>query len=185
MKKLLPILIILILAFDSKSQTAIYRGNVEIGYQIGTGSGMKIDQLMVSTTHGAVFGNGRWFAGAGIGFGCSTNYTPRLYTFPVYGAFRYMVTSVRLRPYIEMKLGYSVCGISGSIYGSGSYKGGVCTSPSVGITVPLNSALALDFGVGYAYQRVSYESPFTGSGYPIVKSHFNGGGWFLKAALAF
>lgn len=167
--------------FASFAQSPRYAGRVEAGI-ITSLSDYGMNQLTISTTHGVAFADGKLFTGAGVGFGFSVDEDIRQGFFPLYGDLRYTFTSLKLRPFVDVKAGYALHSFLEDVFSNASYHGGFYTSSTVGISFPLNVKNAVNVGVGYTYQCVRSESDF-----PAIseRHYYNTGGLTVGIGIQF
>ena len=188
MKRIILAMAVMLVSVAASAQR--YSGRIETGYQFATGHDA-FDQYILNTTHGVSFAGDRLFAGVGIGVGFSQRYRYEHRTLPVYADFRYTLNRFFVKPYADIRIGY--CHIwETEVWlggGSGTTKGGVYVSPSIGIAIPLISRFSLLVGAGYAYSgRTVERTPPVGVPYPTYnysKNTYDIGGWFVTAGIQF
>jgi len=111
-----------------------YEGGVDVGYSIGVGDGDGTGRGSFSTTHGCrVIPN----LYAGVGVGLDYYFEPEVFGIPIFADFRGYLTRQNLNPFLNFRIGYSVCDVEGLYF-----------SPSVGINYK-----KLDASFGYTYQK--------------------------------
>ncbi|MCM1483588.1 MAG: hypothetical protein NC043_04570 [Muribaculaceae bacterium] len=172
-------------AIAVNAQTNVhYEGRVEGGYQLGTADRHKMDEWVISTTHGVSLFADRLFLGGGIGFGLTTNQDRfTFHTIPIYADIRYTLSSLKVRPYVDVKIGGAIFddgGLDGGGY-DGDFK--FYIAPTAGISIPLSRLFSLNAAVGYTYQNAYYHYGITGFPMPPPE-HFNAGGVTFSAGIA-
>lgn len=182
MKRFISAAAAMCMALVCMAQGTHYMGRVEAGLSAET-SHKGMNQVMVSTVHGVSFAEDRLFAGAGAGIGMSINEHLRKGTFPIFGDLRYSFTTLKLRPYVDLKAGYGFYGYLQSVDGDATDEGGLYVSPAFGISLPLNEKKALNIGIGYTYQRVGWKDDIPGQ--PHYLHTYNAGGVTFSIGLQF
>lgn len=97
------------IAFDMGGRQAGYRGFVDLGYSIGTGT-FGEDRIEVATSHGYQF-NPYVFAGAGVGF--NYFFDSEVIGIPIYAHVRSEFLNNSITPFADFKIGYSVVDAEG------------------------------------------------------------------------
>ncbi len=185
MKKSFILIILLFITSVSFAQIN-YRGSVNTGYTFGVGE-YGFNQWNINTIHGVEVLHSSLFLGGGIGVGISTE-SDRLktYSIPVFADVRYTVSSLKFKPYLDMKIGYSEL-IDEEHDGGGYNSGGLYLSPSIGVSLPLAGKTFIHIGLGYTYNKAIYEFsyiPGTGKNGSENKT-FNAGGLTLSVGVSF
>lgn len=125
-----------------------YRGFVEVGYTLsrpGTS-----DRVEVLTTHGMQVVPHWFYFGMGTGLQVFTNVEDTAVGIPLFVDFRTEFLSGN-SPFIDLKIGYT--GMTGT-YNS-FREGGFYFTPSAGMRFALNGRRALNFSIGYTYQKAT------------------------------
>lgn len=185
MRKSLFLLIILCITSVSSAQSN-YRGFINSGYSFGVGE-YGFDQWNINTVHGVEFLHNSLFIGGGVGFGVSTeNHRLKTYSIPVFADVRYTVGNLKVKPYIDMKAGYSEL-IDEEHDGGGYNSGGFYFSSSIGVSLPVVRKTSVHIGLGYTYNRAIYEfSYIPGDGKTGSENKtFNAGGITLSVGVSF
>ena len=185
MRRIILVMAVMLVALAASAQR--YSGRLETGYQFATGRDA-FDQYILNTTHGVNFLDDRLFAGVGIGIGFSRHYRYDMCTLPVYADFRYSFNRFGVKPFFDVRIGYSHIWETEGVMGGEKEKGGIYVAPSIGIAIPVIRRFSLLVSAGYAYSRRSVESsPSIGVPYPIPYSKRTSdiGGWFVTAGIQF
>lgn len=185
MKKISISIIVSLITSISVAQSS-YRGFVNTAYSFGSGE-YGFNQWHINTVHGVVLFHNRLFIGGGIGLGISTE-SDRLktYSLPVFADVRYTLSNLKVKPYIDMKIGYSEL-FDEEHDGGGDNSGGLYIFPSAGVSLPVARKTSIHVGVGYTYNRAKYEFsyiPGTGS-LGRDSKRFNAGGLTLSVGFSF
>lgn len=124
-----------------------YKGFADVELSGAFVNGQSAVNFAIETSHGYQF-NPYIFLGGGIGVGAamSTGNTTELVV-PIYGQTRINLTPTRISPYIDFKGGYDV----------GDERGGII-SPSLGVSMPVASHFAVDFGISYGCKFLNLNS---------------------------
>lgn len=172
----LSVILILLVLCGLRAERPVYRGFVDTGYNFGGPTGA-VAHWTLNTTHGVEFIPGRLFVGGGVGVGISTeNDRANCYSLPLYAAARYTFGGHRVEPYIDMKAGYAF--LWDRERETGKNIGGFYFAPSAGISLPLTTATAVFFGLGYELHNARYT-------YRGDTNSFNAGGFSLIAGVKF
>ena len=185
MKKLFILILVSFITTISVAQSR-YRGFVNTGYSFGSGE-YGFSQWHINTVHGVDLFHNNLFIGGGIGLGISTESDIlKTYSLPVFADVRYTLCNLKVRPYIDMKIGYSE--LFEEKHDGGGYKsGGFYISPSAGISLPVTKNTSTHVGIGYTYNQAKYEFsyiPETGS-MGRNNKRFNAGGLTLSVGVSF
>lgn len=106
MKKLFILILVSFITTISVAQSR-YRGFVNTGYSFGSGE-YGFSQWHINTVHGVDLFHNNLFIGGGIGLGISTESDIlKTYSLPVFADVRYTLCNLKVKPYIDMKIGYS------------------------------------------------------------------------------
>lgn len=150
-----------------------YRGFVDFGYTIGTGD-HGTDNLQLTTSHGYQF-NPYLF----LGFGTGVHYYLEgadAAIIPVFTDIRGNFMTGTIVPFIGFKFGYS-------INTKDDFKGlGIHFSPTAGVKLMVTPTTALNFTLGYSYQKANI---FYYSGGYYYKTKGDIGGFSLKIGVEF
>ena len=151
-----------------------YTGRVEAGITAGLGSHDE-NRWQVTTTHGVTFGQERFFAGAGFGYGRSMNYGRQ--NVPLFVDVRYSLPAVRFQPYVGLQTGISI----ETRYTDGNEDlGDKFIVPKIGLRIPLNGRLKANVSVGYEFMGGDF---YRGShAHPI---HVGRNGLMISAGVEF
>ena len=149
--------------FSGKGLTAGYKGYVDFGYAIGTGTFGR-DRLTVSFVNGVQF-NPYLF----LGLGTALNFYPRgeEIGIPIFANVRGHFIKGNVAPFLDLRVGYSPLVDARGFY----------LSPSFGCRFGLSERVGLNVSVGYEVQDGGY-------GLPQVDSR-GLGGVSLKVAVDF
>ncbi|MCM1483587.1 MAG: hypothetical protein NC043_04565 [Muribaculaceae bacterium] len=185
MRNLIIACICALAAIAANAQSPVhYEGRIETGYQLGTADRHKMDEWIISTTHGVSLFADRLFLGGGIGFGITTNQGNFTYhNIPIYADIRYTLSSLKVQPYVDVKIGTAKLNDGGLIGGGydGDFK--FYIAPTAGIIIPLNRLFSPNAAVGYTYQNAYYR--YGATGFPMPSpDHFNAGGVTFSAGIA-
>ena len=180
MKKVLLILGFMLCWVCGSAQAPAYKGNIETGYSFGVGD-HSVAQWLLQTVHGVDFIPDRLFVGGGIGLGISVESDVEAYTFPIFVDARYKFGQKRVRPYADMRAGYSFVW---NDHHPGGNEGGFYFAPSVGVAFKVSSALECNVGLGYTVQRAHYEFR-SDPHYNPTRINYNAGGLNLTVGLSF
>jgi hypothetical protein len=153
------------------SDVAGYRGFVDFGYTIGTGTYYNAERLELSTSYGYQF-NPYLFVGGGVGLNYYTN--AELASFPIFADVRANFTQHTFVPFATLKIGYAV---GGDIYG-------FYLAPAVGVKYKLSEKKALNLTLGYTYQGFQDEW-YDYRGKSVGSSTENLGGVSIKIGFEF
>ena len=160
MKKLFLLVMLICLAcMVSNAQNAsgnCYRGFIDIGYDVGNGD-YDFGRFEVNTTHGYQV-NPYIFLGAGTGLHFMSSYKTgdmeipldvrdSKVDIPVFANFRSNFTKGKLSPFFDIKGGTFV-----------TNNGGLYVVASVGVRYALNSKQGLSLSVGYAAEKLEFET---------------------------
>lgn len=185
MKKLFILILVSFITTISVAQSR-YRGFVNTGYSFGSGE-YGFSQWHINTVHGVDLFHNNLFIGGGIGLGISTESDIlRTYSLPVFADVRYTLCNLKVRPYIDMKIGYSEL-FDEEHDGGGDNSGSLYISPSVGVSLPVTKKTSIHVGIGYTYNQAKYEFsyiPGTGS-MGRNNTRFNAGGLTLSVGVSF
>ena len=121
-----------------------YRGFIEWDYTLGVGEyPNNLERINFYTSHGCQIAP-QFFIGAGASF--SYYYDIDKFGIPLYVHMRRDLLNSDITPFIDMKVGYSVCDING-----------VYLNPSIGCRFALNESLGLNVGIGYTFNKCRFE----------------------------
>ncbi len=115
-------------------RTPKYQGSADIAYSVGVGD-WRSDRIELSTSHGCLINPYFYF---GAGFGVHFHYNADIVTVPIFADFRGNLMKGRIKPFVNLRIGYSVGDI-----------GGLYLSPMVGVSIG-----RLDIGLGYSLQKM-------------------------------
>ena len=169
MKKLLLFLIVsCALPMCAQSIEKGYRGSVEAGYAVNTGSTFGINWTEINTIHGYQ-ATPNLFVGAGVGF----HFMPELkkaeidgrphwkreskMEIPVFADFKWIILKKKFTPFIDLRLGHNVSN------GSGMY-----TSVGAGCHFALNNNQAIYALASYTTHKLKFEES-----YMITKTNYS------------
>ena len=143
--------------------TNCYRGNVEAGYSVGIGD-YDFGRFEINTTHGYQF-NPYFFLGAGTGIHFMSSYKTAgmdvalderesKVDIPVFANLRCNILNKKFSPFVDLKGGTFV-----------TNNGGLYLVASVGCRYSINEKYALNLSVGYAKEKLEFETfkDFVGS----------------------
>lgn len=133
-----------------------YRGFVDAGYSAGIGD-YKLGRFEINTSHGYQF-NPYFFLGVGMGFHFMSAYETNgmeivldkrdnKVDVPIFANVRCNFSKKRISPFVDLK--------SGAFVTNG---GGLYVNASVGCRISLNKKQALSFAVGYASEKLEFET---------------------------
>ncbi len=155
MKKLiLTVVAALATVFGMSAREAGYRGFVDVGYAFSTSKLEVTDgwntyttdisnRLMVSTTHGYQI-MPYVFVGAGVGMTYWHEADDSSIGIPIFADIRAdILPDSRFCPFVDAKIGYSVCDIEGLYF-----------NPQVGFRFGLTETIGINLGVGIQMQKV-------------------------------
>ncbi len=114
-----------------------YEGSLDIGYSINV-SDYKAGRVNFSTSHGCRI-IPYLYVGAGLGF--DYYHSADVFGIPIFADFRGYFTKSEVKPFLNFRIGYSVCDIKGLYF-----------SPSIGMNYR-----SLDIGLGYTYQKAKVD----------------------------
>lgn len=156
--------------FSGKGLTAGYKGYVDFGYAIGTGTFGR-DRLTVSFVNGVQF-NPYLF----LGLGTALNFYPRgeEIGIPIFANVRGHFIKGNVAPFLDLRVGYSPLVDARGFY----------LSPSFGCRFGLSERVGLNVSVGYEVQEAEVIVGYGGYGLPQVDSR-GLGGVSLKVAVDF
>lgn len=156
--------------FAGKGLTAGYKGYVDFGYAIGTGTFGR-DRLTVSFVNGVQF-NPYLF----LGLGTALNFYPRgeEIGIPIFANVRGHFIRGNVAPFLDLRVGYSPLVDARGFY----------LSPSFGCRFGLSERVGLNVSVGYEVQEAEVIVGYGGYGLPQVDSR-GLGGVSLKVAVDF
>lgn len=145
MKKFIISAILLLVCLSSSAQSAFrerhgaYKGFLDVGLASSFADGENSVTFSLRTSHGIQI-NPFIFAGAGVGVGVATGsqYDEATVMAPIFAHTRYNFSRSTISPYLDVKGGYSV----------GDFNGGYF-QPSLGVSLPVTSRFAIDFGLSY------------------------------------
>lgn len=133
------------------AQKISYQGEVLLGYAVGVGNN-PIDRVPIHIVNGVRF-NDYLSMGIGVGIEYWCYYKGFMeqstYTLPVYANIKgYLLVTKRVSPFIGLDLGYNI--------GAGKFSelGGLLATPAVGVSFGVTNNFAINFSVGYAYQKM-------------------------------
>lgn len=128
------------------SESAGYKGFVDLGYSIGVGDGQYAGRIDFTTSHGYQF-NPYLFLGAGAGVNYYCERGASEWSFPVFANPRATLLDGPVSPFIDAKIGYSF----------GENIKGFYFSPGIGVHFNSpNTGMKFNFTAGYTMQNVSY-----------------------------
>lgn len=141
---------------NAQSMQSGYKGHVEAGYSVGIGD-YDFGRFEVNTTHGYQV-NPYIFLGAGTGLHFMSSYKTgdmeipldvrdSKVDIPVFANFRSNFTKGKLSPFFDIKGGTFV-----------TNNGGLYVVASVGVRYALNSKQGLSLSVGYAAEKLEFET---------------------------
>lgn len=162
-----------------QAQDSIYRGYIDTGYSFGAGD-RSTPQWLLQTVHGVDFIPEHLFVGGGVGVGIAVESGEEAYSLPIFADARYTIGSHKVRPFVDMRAGYSL--IWNSKHPGGN-EGGFYFAPSVGVTVPVASGIAINAGLGYTVARAHYKKGDSPSN--SQKFDYNAGGVNLMVGVTF
>lgn len=126
-------------ASNSNSSFSVrYRGLVDVGYTLGVGLGQGIDRIDVFTSHGVQI-IPQLYIGGGVGFGYY--YDASEIAVPIFANIRTDILQSNITPFVDLKIGYSVTGITGFYL-----------SPTLGCKIG-----HFNIGLGYTMQKLNIE----------------------------
>ncbi len=169
MKKLLLFLVVFCaLPMCAQSVEKGYRGSVEGGYAVNTGSTFGINWTEINTIHGYQ-ATPNLFVGAGVGF----HFMPELkkaeidgrphwkreskMEIPVFADFKWIILKKKVTPFVDLRLGHNVSN------GSGMY-----TSVGAGCRFALNNNQAIYALASYTTHKLKFEES-----YMITKANYS------------
>ena len=141
---------------NAQSMQSGYKGHVEAGYSVGIGD-YDFGRFEVNTTHGYQV-NPYIFFGAGTGLHFMSSYKTgdmeipldvrdSKVDIPIFANFRSNFTKGKLSPFFDIKGGTFV-----------SNNGGLYVVASLGVRYALNSKQGLNLSVGYAAEKLEFET---------------------------
>ncbi|MGN0232794.1 MAG: hypothetical protein ACI4B5_00025 [Bacteroidaceae bacterium] len=144
MKKFIISAILSLVCLSSSAQSEFrerygaHKGFLDVGLASAFADGENTVSFSLRTSHGIQI-NPFIFAGAGIGVGVTTGslYDTSVMA-PIFAHMRCNFTRSTISPYFDLKGGYSV----------GDFNGGYL-QPSLGVSLPVTSKFAIDFGLAY------------------------------------
>ena len=161
-----------------QAQGIEYRGYIDTGYSFGAGDRSK-PQWLLQTVHGMDFIPGHLFVGGGVGVGIAVESGEKAYSLPVFADVRYTLGDSKVRPYADIRTGYSFIWDSKH---PGGNEGGFYFAPSVGVMVPVSSGVAINAGLCYMLSRAHYSY---GHGINRENTDYNAGGMGLMVGVTF
>lgn len=123
---------------EFRERHGAYKGFLDVGLAGVFADGESSVSFELRTSHGVQI-NPFVFAGVGVGVGVnagSVGYATIMA--PIFAQTRFNFTRTTISPYLDIKGGYSV----------GLFKGGYL-QPSFGVSLPITSKFAVDFGLAY------------------------------------
>lgn len=159
MKKVFLMLALLTTVLCTNAQNVsknCYRGFVDAGYSIGVGD-YDFGRFEVNTTHGYQF-NPYLFLGAGVGLHFMSSYKTSdmeipldvrdsKVDIPVYANVHCNFSKKKVAPFVDVKGGTYV-----------TNNGGLYVNASVGCRVAINEKQAVNVSVGYASEKLEFET---------------------------
>lgn len=159
MKKVFLMLALLTTVLCTNAQNVsknCYRGFVDAGYSIGLGD-YNLGRFEVNTTHGYQF-NPYLFLGAGVGLHFMSSYKTSdmeipldvrdsKVDIPVYANVHCNFSKKKVAPFVDVKGGTFV-----------TNNGGLYVNASVGCRVAINEKQAVNVSVGYASEKLEFET---------------------------
>lgn len=141
---------------NAQSMQSGYKGHVEAGYSVGIGD-YDFGRFEVNTTHGYQV-NPYIFLGAGTGLHFMSSYKTgdmeipldvrdSKVDIPVFANFRSNFTKGKISPFFDIKGGTFV-----------TNNGGLYVVASLGVRYALNSKQGLSLSVGYAAEKLEFET---------------------------
>lgn len=153
--------------FNGKGLSAGYRGFVDLGYTIGTGT-FGEDRVEFATSHGYQFNP---YVYLGLGAGAHYYYNSEIVEIPIFAHVRSEFLNNSISPFFDFKIGYSLYDASGFYM-----------TPSVGCRFALGNRNGISVGLGYTMQKIDYA--FSYGSYEFSGSE-NCGGFSIKVGFDF
>lgn len=146
-----------------------YKGIVELGYQVGIGD-FGLDRLKINIINGYQFNP---YFSLGIGTGMRYYFDVDGLLIPVFADFRANFTDNKFSPYFSLGIGYSF----DATY---DFEGvGFLLNPTLGLSIQISDKSAINVGLGYEMQKMSYYDYYGGS------NSINSGAISLNVGLSF
>ncbi len=123
---------------EFRERHGAYKGFLDVGLAGVFADGESSVSFELRTSHGVQI-NPFVFAGVGVGVGVNAGSVGDATVMaPIFAQTRFNFTRTTISPYLDIKGGYSV----------GDFKGGYL-QPSFGVSLPITSKFAVDFGLAY------------------------------------
>lgn len=147
--------------------TAGYRGFVDLGYTIGTGTWAE-DRIEFATSHGYQFNH---YLYTGLGAGIHYYFNSDVIEIPIFTHIRSEFLSNAISPFIDFKIGYTVFD-----------SPGFYMTPSLGCRFAFRNNGGISIGIGYTMQKLTY---YYYNYYDSFSSKENCGGFSIKIGFDF
>lgn len=135
------------------SDYMVYKGIVELGYQIGVGE-FGLNRLKLNIINGVQINP--FFS---LGFGTGLRYyldshfksKPETLLIPVFADFRAQAMNNKVSPFLAIAVGYS-------FNASNDFEGvGLLLNPSIGVSFKVSDKSAMNISIGYEIQKMTYQ----------------------------
>lgn len=135
------------------SDYMVYKGIVELGYQIGVGE-IGLNRLKLNIINGVQINP--FFS---LGFGTGLRYyldsqfksNPKTLLIPVFADFRAQAMNNKVSPFLAIAVGYS-------FNASNDFEGvGLLLNPSIGVSFKVSDKSAMNISIGYEIQKMTYQ----------------------------
>lgn len=135
------------------SDYMVYKGIVELGYQIGVGE-FGLNRLKLNIINGVQINP--FFS---LGFGTGLRYyldshfksKPETLLIPVFADFRAQAMNNKVSPFLAIAVGYS-------FNASNDFEGvGLLLNPSIGVSFKVSDKSAMNISIGYEIQKITYQ----------------------------
>lgn len=128
--------------YKNDGLTAGYRGFIDLGYTIGTGT-FGEDRIEFSTSHGYQFNP---YIYAGIGVGGHYYFDSEVFEIPIFAHVRSEFLKNDISPFVDFKIGYTVYDVTGFYM-----------TPAVGCRLAVGHGNGVSLSLGYTMQRYKWE----------------------------
>lgn len=123
-----------------------YKGIVEFGYEIGSGT-FGMDRLKLNIINGYQLNSQLSLS---LGTGLRQYFDAKASLIPVFADFRAHLTESNFTPYTSLGVGYS-------FDATNSFRGvGFLLNPTVGVSIMVSNESAVNVGIGYEMQRMDF-----------------------------
>ena len=134
---------------------SVYKGIVELGYQIGTGD-YGMDRLKLNIINGYQINP---YFSLGFGTGLRYYFDAEAALIPLFADFRANFIDNKISPYLSLGVGYS-------FDATNDFEGvGFLLNPTVGVSFKVSDKSAMNVGLGYEMQKMKFYDYWYGDTY--------------------